>query len=165
MNYRCNYRSSSVKLINSKKYHFTRKTNLERESLDMRLGLGLLEYRLDLADPGLALLYLSDPGLALLDLSDPGLALLVLDIGLGLLESLSPSDLVVEWTLDFLDGDWNFSSNLEALTKFPLMVMVVLAESVTDLGLVFLTLLLFVFLAGTLEDRFCLNGFSPPPPG
>ena len=121
----------------------------------MRLGLGLLEYRLDLADPGLALLYLSDPGLALL----------VLDIGLGLLESLSPSDLVVEWTLDFLDGDWNFSSNLEALTKFPLMVMVVLAESVTDLGLVFLTLLLFVFLAGTLEDRFCLNGFSPPPPG
>ena len=131
----------------------------------MRLGLGLLEYRLDLADPGLELLFLSDPGLTLLDLSDPGLALLVLDIGLGLLESLSPSDLVVEWTLDFLDGDWNFSSNLEALTKFPLMVMVVLAESVTDLGLVFLTLLLFVFLAGTLEDRFCLNGFSPPPPG
>ena len=43
------------------------------------------------------------------------------------------------------------------------MVTVVLAESVTGLGLVFLTLL-FV-LAGTLEDRFCLNGFSPPPPG
>ena len=60
-------------------------TNLERESLEIRLGLGLLEY--------------------LLDLADPGLALLDLDIGLGLLESLLPSDLVVEWTLDFLDGD------------------------------------------------------------
>ena len=62
-------------------------TNLERESLEIRLGLGLLEYRLDLADPGLALLDLD------------------LDMGLGLLESLLPSDLVVEWTLDFLDGD------------------------------------------------------------
>ena len=72
-------------------------TNLERESLEIRLGLGLLEYLLDLADPGLALLDLADPGLALLDLD--------LDIGLGLLESLLPSDLVVEWTLDFLDGD------------------------------------------------------------
>ena len=110
---------------------------------------------MDLADLGLALLDLADPGLALLDLD--------LDIGLGLLDLLSPSDLVVEWTLDFLDGDWNLSSNLDALTKFPLMVMVVLAESVTGLGFGFLTLL-FV-LAGTLEDRFCLNGCSPPPPG
>ena len=45
------------------------------------------------------------------------------------------------------------------------MVTVVLAESVTGLGLGLGFLTLLFVLAGTLEDRFCLNGFSPPPPG